>query len=53
MYIFSEISIYQRYFDRTKCMYFVIKHFFHKYIKIWGNVSTTVITSKLMYHKNI
>ena len=33
---YLEISIYKRYFDKTKCMYFVIKdeNFFDKYIKI-------------------
>ena len=34
--LFPEMSIYQRYFDKTKCMYFMIKDeiFFGKYIKI-------------------
>ena len=38
---FPEMSIYKRYSDKTKCMYFVIKDetFFDKYMTIWENVS--------------
>ena len=41
---FTEMSIYKRYFDKTKCMYFVIKDekIFYKYIKIWKKVSNII-----------
>ena len=44
-YIFPEMSIYKRYFDKTKCMYFMIKdeNFFDKYMTIWEKVSNIII----------
>ena len=35
------MSIYKRDFDKTKCMYFLIKDekYLYKYNKIWENVS--------------
>ena len=41
---FPEISIYNRYFDQTKCMYFVIKDekLFDHYVKIWEKVSNMI-----------
>ena len=39
------MSIYKRYFDKTKCMYFMIKdeNFFDKYINILEKVSNIII----------
>ena len=50
------MSIHKRYFDKTKCMYFMIKDkkLFNKYIKIWEKVSNTIkikFNSELMYNK--
>ena len=46
------MSMYKRYFDKTKCMYFVIKdyNFFDKYLKIWEKVSNVIkkINSELI-----
>ena len=38
---FPEMSIYKRYSDKTKCMYFMIKNekMFDKYMTIWKKVS--------------
>ena len=51
------MSIYNRYFDKTKCMYFMIKDkkFFDKHLKIWERVSNIIktINSELVYNKNI
>ena len=42
---FPEMSIYKRYFDKTKCMYFMIKDEknFDKYMTIWEKVSNIII----------
>ena len=59
LYIFfTEMSIYKRYFDKTKCIYFVIKDefFFGKYMKIWEKVSNIIKNNLIMnFHitKNI
>ena len=50
------MSIHKRYFDKTKCMYFMIKDKkrFDKCIKIWEKVSNTIkikFNSELMYNK--
>ena len=39
---FPEMSIYKRYSDKTKCMYFMIKDktIFDKYVAIWEKVSS-------------
>ena len=39
------MSVYKRYFDKTKCMYFMIKdeNFFDKYINILEKVSNIII----------
>ena len=51
---FPEMSTYKRYFDKTKCIYFVIKDYniFDKYMKIWGKVSNVIkkINSELIYN---
>ena len=41
---FPEMSIYKRYSDKTKCMYFMIKdeNIFHKYMTIWEKVSNKI-----------
>ena len=54
MHILPEISIYKRYYDETKCMYFMIKDgkIFDKYMIIWENVSN-IIKQKLIVNKNI
>ena len=41
---FPERSIYKRYFDKTKCMYFMIKgeNFFDQYMKIWEKASNII-----------
>ena len=48
-------SIYERYSDKTKCMYFMIKdeNFFDKYMTIWEKVSniTKKFNSELTYNK--
>ena len=38
--LFPEMSIYKRYSDKTKCMYFMIKNekFIDKYMTIWEKV---------------
>ena len=38
------MSIFEIHFDKTKCMYFIIKDdfFFYKYMKIWGRVSNII-----------
>ena len=43
------MSIYRRDFDKTKCMYFLIKDeiFFDKYYEIWEKVSN-IIKTKLI-----
>ena len=53
---FPEVSIYKRCFDKTKCMYFMIKYvkFFDKYMKVWENVSNIKekhFNTKLIYNK--
>ena len=52
---FPEMSIYKRYFDKTKCMYFVIKvdNFFDKYMRNWEKVSNIIkkINSELIYNQ--
>ena len=49
MHILPEMSIYKRYSDETKCMYFMIKDrkIFDKYVIIWENVSN-IIKQKLI-----
>ena len=51
------MSIYKRYFDKSKCMYFVINDeiFFDKYTNILENVSSILrkINSELIIIKNI
>ena len=39
-----ETCIYKRYFDKTKCMYFLIKDkkFLDKDMKIWEKVSNII-----------
>ena len=41
---FPEVSIYKRYSDKTKCMFFIIKDekFFHKYMEIWRRISNII-----------
>ena len=41
---FPEMSIYKRYSDKTKCMYFMIKDekIFDKHITIWKKVSNII-----------
>ena len=41
---FPEMSIYKRYSDKTKCMYFMIKdeNFFDKYMPISEKVSNII-----------
>ena len=41
---FPEMSISKSDFDKTKCMYFMIKDekMFHKYMKIWEKVSNII-----------
>ena len=53
---FPEMSIYKRYFHKTKCMYFMIKYekFFDKYMIIWEKLSNIIknkFNSKLIYNK--
>ena len=52
---FPEMIIYKRYFDKTKCMYFVIKvdKFFDKYMRNWEKVSNIIkkINSELIYNQ--
>ena len=53
---FSEINIYKRYSDMTKCMYFMIKDEkkFHRYMAICEKVSNIIkkkIYSELIYYK--
>ena len=52
------MSKYKRYFDKIKCMYFVIKdaNVLDKYMKIWENVSNMIkkfLIMKLSKIKNI
>ena len=39
-----KLSVYKRDFDKTKCIYFLIKdeHFFNKYNEIWDKVSNII-----------
>ena len=41
---FPEMSIYKRYSDKTKCMYFMIKDdkSFDKYMTIWEKVRNII-----------
>ena len=41
---FPEMSIYKRYSDKTKCMYFIIidEKLFDKYMTIWEKTSDTI-----------
>ena len=41
---FPEMNINERYFDKTKCMYLMIKDeiFLDEYIKIWEKASDTI-----------
>ena len=53
---FPEMSIYKRYSDKTKCMYFMIRdeNFFDKYMTIWEKLSNIIkktLNSELMYNK--
>ena len=54
---FPEVSIYKRFSDKTKCMYFMIKYdlfFFYKYMAIWEKVSSIIIkkfNSEFLYNK--
>ena len=48
------MSIYKRYSDKTKCMYFMIKDekIFDKYVTIWEKVSNIIKkNSELIYNK--
>ena len=50
------MSMYKRYFDKTKCIYFVIKveKMFNKYMKIWekvSNITKNKFHSELVYNK--
>ena len=50
------MSIYKRYSDKTKCMYFMTKdeNSFDKYMTIWGKVSNITknkFNSELIYNK--
>ena len=50
------MSTYERYFDKTKCMYLVIKDetFLDKYMKVWKKVSDIIknkFNSELVYNK--
>ena len=50
------MSIYKRYSDKTKCMYFIINHedFFDKHITIWEKVSNIIKKVIVnLYIKNI
>ena len=51
------MSIYKRYSDKTKCMYFMIKDekMFDKYMTNWekANNITKNNNSELIYNKNI
>ena len=51
------MSIYKRYSDKTKCMYFMIKDEknFYKYMTILEKVSNIIkeINGELIYHKTI
>ena len=44
MHIFPEMNINERYFDKTKCMYLMIKDeiFLDEYIKIWEKASDII-----------
>ena len=52
---FPEMSIYKRYSDKTKCMYFIVKDKknFDKYVTIWENVCHIIkkINIELIYNK--
>ena len=52
---FPEMSIYKRYSDKTKYMYFMIKgeKFFDKCMTTWEKVSNIIknFNSKLIYNK--
>ena len=55
---FPEMSIYKRYSDKTKCMYFMVKeeNIFDKCMTIWGKVNIIIEKSlivKLYIIKNI
>ena len=45
---FPEKSIYKRYFDKTKCIYFVHKRwkFLDKYMNIWKIVNNLIIKNE-------
>ena len=50
------MSIYKKHFDKTKCLYFMIKeeNVFDKYMEIWEKVRTIThkkINSELIYNK--
>ena len=50
------MSTYKRYFEKTKCMYLVIKdeNFFDKYMKVWKKFSHIIknkFNSELVYNK--
>ena len=42
--LFPEMSIYKRYSDKTKCMYFMIKNekFIDKFMTIWEKVHNII-----------
>ena len=42
--LFPEMSIYKRYSDKTKCMYFIIKNekFIDKFMTIWEKVHNII-----------
>ena len=40
---FPEMIIYERYSDKTKCMYFMIENFFDKYMTIWEKVNSIIV----------
>ena len=50
------MSIYKRYSDKTKCIYFMIKHgkLFDKYMTIWDKISNIIkkkFNRELIYNK--
>ena len=50
------MNVYKRYFDKTKCLYFMIKDktFFDQYMKIWEKVSNiikNIFDIELIYNK--
>ena len=47
------MNVYNRFSDKTKCIYFAIEKFFDKYLTIWAKVSNIIIkkiNSELKYN---